>query len=157
MDDPLPPRLAHPSGRDRLEHEVGTLPIPTTGHDFQGATRYEIVLTVTDSTGLSGSTSVTIFPDKVNLTFNTVPSGLTVEIDGISRQTPFVLDDLNGFQHTIDGPEPVERRDCVHLRVVVGRRCPEPRHRDSDHRPELRRDLPGRRSRPGARRGVLVQ
>jgi glucose/arabinose dehydrogenase len=82
----------------------GTLQIPTTGHEFTGATSYEIVLTVTDSTGLSTSTSVTIFPDKVNLTYNSVPSGLNVSIDGVVRQTPYVVDDLKGFRHTLAAP-----------------------------------------------------
>jgi glucose/arabinose dehydrogenase/PKD repeat protein len=84
--------------------KTGTLQIPASGHDFEGSTSYEIVLTVTDSTGLSSSTSVTVFPDKVNLTFNSVPNGLNIEIDGITKQTPFVLDDLKGFQHTINAP-----------------------------------------------------
>ena len=54
----------------------GTFTIPTSGHDFSGFTRYRITLTVTDSSGLQSSQSVTIFPDKVNLTFDTVPAGL---------------------------------------------------------------------------------
>src|SRR5262249_21712780 len=33
----------------------GTLQIPASGHDFEGSTNYEIVVTVTDSTGLSTS------------------------------------------------------------------------------------------------------
>src|SRR5258706_9757167 len=82
----------------------GTLTVPISGHDFEGQTSYEILLTVTDSTGLSATTSVTIFPDKVNLSFNTVPAGLTLIIDGISKQAPFVLDDVKGFQHTLDAP-----------------------------------------------------
>ena len=105
LDDPLPPRLAHPSGGGPFTNTTsGTLPIPTSGHSFDGATNYEIVLTVTDSTGLSASTSVTVFPDKVNMTYDTVPSGLTLTVDGISRQTPFVVDDLKGFQRTITAP-----------------------------------------------------
>ena len=75
------------------------------GTRFRGATSYEIVVFVTDSSGLTGSTSVTVYPDKVNLSFDTVPSGLTVQIDGISKQTPFVLDDLIGFHHTITAPD----------------------------------------------------
>ena len=94
----------HPSGGPFTNTKTGALQIPASGHDFQGFTRYEIVLTVTDSAGLTDSTSVTVSPDKVNLSFNTVPSGLTVEIDGISRQAPFVLDDVKGFQHTINAP-----------------------------------------------------
>ncbi len=94
----------HPAGGPFTNTKSGTLQIPASGHDFQGATNYEIVLTVTDSTGLTSSASVTIVPHKVNLTFDTIPSGLTVEIDGIPRSTPFVLDDLKGFQHTLNAP-----------------------------------------------------
>ena len=43
-----------------------------------------------------------IWPTKVNLTFNTVPSGLTFYLDGIAHTTPFVYDDLVGFNHTIE-------------------------------------------------------
>ena len=94
----------HPAGGPFTNTTSGTLQIPTTGHDFQGSTNYEIVLTVTDSTGLTASRSVTVIPDKVNLTYDTVPSGLTVTIDGVSKQTPFVIDDLKGFQHTLGAP-----------------------------------------------------
>ena len=52
----------------------GTFTIPTSGHDFSGFTRYRITLTVTDSSGLQSSQSVTVFPDKVNLTFDTAPA-----------------------------------------------------------------------------------
>ena len=94
----------HPSGGPFTNTKTGTLQIPASGHDFQGFTRYEIVLTVTDSAGLTDSTSVTVTPDKVNLSFDTVPSGLTVQIDGISRRAPFVVDEVKGFQHTITAP-----------------------------------------------------
>jgi glucose/arabinose dehydrogenase len=83
---------------------TGALNIPTSGHDFQGETSYEIVLTVTDSSGLTATSSVTVFPEKVNLSFNSLPGGLTVSIDGINKQTPFVLDDLVGFQHVVAAP-----------------------------------------------------
>jgi glucose/arabinose dehydrogenase len=80
----------------------GTFTIPTSGHDFSGNTRYRITLTVTDSSGLTDTKSVTIYPQKVNLTFDTVPSGLTLYLDGIARTTPFVYDTLVGFNHTIE-------------------------------------------------------
>ena len=80
----------------------GTFTIPTSGHDFSGNTRYRITLTVTDSDGLTTTRAVTIYPDKVNLTFNTAPSGLTLYLDGIARTTPFVHDTLVGFTHTIE-------------------------------------------------------
>jgi glucose/arabinose dehydrogenase/PKD repeat protein len=80
----------------------GTFTIPTSGHDFSGNTRYRITLTVTDSNGLTDTKSVTVFPHKVNLSFASAPSGLTLYIDGIAKTTPFVQDTLTGFQHTIE-------------------------------------------------------
>ncbi len=81
------------------------LDIPTSGHDFQGFTRYEIILTVKDSSGLEHSTSIFIFPQKVNLAFATIPSGLTLQLDSITKTAPFVLDTLRGFHHTIAAPD----------------------------------------------------
>ncbi|HEY7042458.1 MAG TPA: PQQ-dependent sugar dehydrogenase [Nocardioidaceae bacterium] len=83
----------------------GTFTIPTTGHDFSGTTRYRITLTVTDSSGLTDSKFVTVWPTKVNLSFDTVPSGLTLNLDGIAKTTPFVYDTLVGFNHTIQAPD----------------------------------------------------
>jgi glucose/arabinose dehydrogenase len=80
----------------------GTFTIPTTGHDFSGNTRYRITLTVRDSTGLTATRSVTIWPEKVNLGFDTVPTGRTLYLDGIARTTPFVADTLVGYVHTVD-------------------------------------------------------
>ena len=42
----------------------GTFTIPTSGHDFSGNTRYRITLTVTDSTGLTDTRSVLIYPER---------------------------------------------------------------------------------------------
>ncbi|MEX0676880.1 MAG: LamG-like jellyroll fold domain-containing protein [Pirellulales bacterium] len=94
----------HPAGGPFTGSTSGLLVIPQSGHDFLGSTSYEIILTVTDSTGLPASTSVTVYPEKVDLTFDTVPSGLTISIDGINKQTPFVQDDIINFQHTIAAP-----------------------------------------------------
>jgi glucose/arabinose dehydrogenase/PKD repeat protein len=82
----------------------GTFTIPTTGHDFSGFTRYQVSLTVTDSSGLQSTSSVTVFPQKVNLNFATVPAGGTVFLDGIAHTAPFVYDTLVGFNHTISAP-----------------------------------------------------
>ena len=80
----------------------GSFTIPTSGHDFSGNTRYRITLTVRDSTGLTSTKSVIVQPRKVNLSFDTVPSGRTLYLDGIAKTTPFVYDTLVGFNHTIE-------------------------------------------------------
>jgi hypothetical protein len=62
------------------------------------------VLTVTDSDGLAGSDTIRIYPEKVDITFDTVPSGIPVFIDGIQLATPTDYDTLIGFQHEISAP-----------------------------------------------------
>jgi glucose/arabinose dehydrogenase/PKD repeat protein len=94
----------HPGGGPFTGITSGTLTIPTGGHDFEGATNYEFILTVTGGNGLTASASASVYPDKVNLTFSTQPSGLSLDVDGISKVTPFVLDDVKGFHHTINAP-----------------------------------------------------
>ena len=84
----------------------GTLTIPTTGHSFRGSTRYEIVLTATDSDGIQASRSVTISPQKATLTLATSPAGLTVNVDGVSAAAPIVADELIGFRYLVDVPSP---------------------------------------------------
>ena len=82
--------------------KTGTYTIPTSGHDFSGNTRYRITLTVTDANGLQDTKSVTIWPQKVNLNFNSVPTGLTLYLDGIAKTAPFTYDTLVGFNHSIE-------------------------------------------------------
>jgi glucose/arabinose dehydrogenase/chitodextrinase len=93
----------------------GTFGIPTTGHDFSGNTRYRITLTVVNSSGLATSTYVTIWPVKVNLNFTTSPSGLTLYVDGIAKSTPFVLDTVPGFVHTIDARDQASGSSSYHF------------------------------------------
>ncbi|MCB0644502.1 MAG: PKD domain-containing protein, partial [Phaeodactylibacter sp.] len=79
----------------------GSFAIPTSGHDFTDNTSFEITLTITDQDGLTDVDQVIIFPDKVDVTYQSVPSGLVINIDGIPRITPFVLDDLIDFERTL--------------------------------------------------------
>ena len=115
----------------------GTFTIPTTGHDFSGFTRYQVSLTVTDSSGLQSTSSVTVFPQKVNLNFAAVPAGATVFLDGIAHTAPFVYDTLVGFNHTISAPNQTHRRQHIHLRLMVRRW-----RSDSHHRRARRRRKP---------------
>jgi PKD repeat protein len=94
----------HP-GVPQVGSKSGIFVIPTAGHDFHEFTRYRFTLTATDSDGLQGLTSVTIFPDKVNLSFDSAPSGLALTLDGIPHATPFVYDTLKGFVHQLGAPD----------------------------------------------------
>ena len=80
----------------------GTFTIPTDGHDYSGDVRYRISLTVTDSDGISTTSSVIIWPEKVNVAFHTVPEGLTIYVNGLPSVTPFVHDELIGFNDLVE-------------------------------------------------------
>ena len=93
----------HP-GLSEVPGTSGTFDIPVAGHDFHDDTSYIFTLTVTDSDGLSDSTSVQIFPEKVDVTFHSNPSGLNLFLDQIPIVTPLVYDTLIDFQHTVSTP-----------------------------------------------------
>ena len=81
--------------------QSGSFTVSDSGHDYTGNTGYQVTLTVTDSVGLFASTSVDIGPDKTDITIDSVPSGITIDVDGIPRVTPVVLDTLKGFNHDL--------------------------------------------------------
>ncbi len=84
----------------------GTFVIPATGEP-SAETSYEIILTVTDSAGLTQTVDRIIYPNVVNLNFNTQPvTGLTFTLDGIPHQAPYSVASVVGFVHTLDVPEP---------------------------------------------------
>jgi glucose/arabinose dehydrogenase len=91
---------------DGAQGSTGSVTIPRTGHSFKGETSYEIVLTATDSDGIQAARSVTIRPQKANLTFATSPAGLTVSLDGVPSTAPFTVGEIVGFQYAVDTPSP---------------------------------------------------
>jgi glucose/arabinose dehydrogenase len=82
----------------------GFFVIDSTGHDWHDNTGYVIEVVVTDSDGLSAADTVEVVPDKVNVTFESSPAGVSITIDGVPRVTPFVYDTLKGFLHEVGAP-----------------------------------------------------
>ncbi|MDH3704955.1 MAG: PQQ-dependent sugar dehydrogenase [Acidimicrobiia bacterium] len=78
-----------------------TLDVPTTGHGWEGDTSFLVQLTVTDAQGLTDTDVVEIEPRKVPVTVAS-DAGNTVSIDGVARLTPYGLDTVAGFEHTIE-------------------------------------------------------
>ena len=83
-----------------LTGRVGSFTIPRTGEP-SADTWYEIIVTATDENGLSATQSVRINPLKTNLTFQTSPPGLGMEVDGIPIATPYTVDGVRGFQREL--------------------------------------------------------
>lgn len=78
----------------------------TDGHDFHDDTGFEITLTVTDSNGLSDTDTIFIFPEKVDLTFESNIAGMQFVIDGVSFTSGDVTyDSAINFQHTVSAPQ----------------------------------------------------
>jgi Bacterial Ig domain len=69
---------------------------------FEGNIRYRITLNVINGRGQKATSFIDIDPKKVKLKFNTVPTGLTLYVDGNPRTAPFDFDTLSGFSHSIE-------------------------------------------------------
>ncbi|HEY2387115.1 MAG TPA: PQQ-dependent sugar dehydrogenase [Candidatus Binatia bacterium] len=65
---------------------------------------YQIILSATDSDGMTGSASVSIVPHTVALTFETLPPGLSTTLDGEPFETPFAVTSVVGMQRAIGVP-----------------------------------------------------
>lgn len=79
--------------------------IESRGHDYHDETGYRITVTAEDVDGLTSEASTVIWPEKVQLTFDTEPSGIPILLDGLERPTPFVYDTMVGFEHDLEVPE----------------------------------------------------
>ena len=79
------------------------LEIPTTGHGFDGNTRYRVTLTATNADGVTHSVSQVVTPQKVS---QRITSNLDVDIvvDEITQKPPLTLDTVVGYTHRIDAP-----------------------------------------------------
>jgi glucose/arabinose dehydrogenase/chitodextrinase len=81
----------------------GTFTIPTTGetdHDVW----YRIYLTVTDSDGLTHTTTRDILPNKSTITLASNVSGLQLLLDGQPRTTPYSFVGVVGISRTLEAP-----------------------------------------------------
>jgi glucose/arabinose dehydrogenase/phosphodiesterase/alkaline phosphatase D-like protein len=80
----------------------GTFTIPDHGDDCY----FEIDLSATDSAGLTATTSVNLYPQNVNITLNTVPSGLQVVYNGSTFTAPYTKAVPIGSTRTIFATSP---------------------------------------------------
>lgn len=74
--------------------------------DHGGGVSFELVLTATDSTGLTDTASVEITPQLVPLTIESSPPGLTIAVDGSPRTTPATVNVVQNSEHTLFAPSP---------------------------------------------------
>ncbi|MFN0244327.1 MAG: PQQ-dependent sugar dehydrogenase [Planctomycetota bacterium] len=78
----------------------GNITIPLRGHD-PGDTSYRIILSASDSDGLSARALRALSPVPSPITFTTDPPGIALFVDGEAHATPFAYTSLVGFQHDV--------------------------------------------------------
>ena len=83
----------------------GTLDTPNSGHSFFDDTGFQISVEVTDEDGISTNKSVRIYPEKVDITFDSQPNGISFFIDDTIITTPIIYDTAIGFKHDITAPQ----------------------------------------------------
>jgi glucose/arabinose dehydrogenase/PKD repeat protein len=81
-------------------HGVGQASF-TAGRDHDADSHYEIRLSARDSTGLVGTTAVTINPETVDLTLASTPPGARLSYAGLSGVAPWTHTGAIGFDTTV--------------------------------------------------------
>ena len=111
---------AHP-----LQDFVGVASGSFTAPDHEYPSNLELVLTVTDSGGLTSTASVTLQPQTVALTFASSPSGLQLVVNGGSCCDAVHAHGHRGIdQHDLRALAADPEREQLRLRLLVGRRAP---------------------------------
>jgi hypothetical protein len=77
-----------------------------TAPDHGDESFMEIILTATDSGGSSASTSVSLQPQRAQLTIDTSPAGLNIVYGSTTHVAPFTVMSVIGSKHTIFAPSP---------------------------------------------------
>jgi glucose/arabinose dehydrogenase len=98
-----------PGGANCHEHTQQTFPGASgsfAAPDHEYPSYLELRLTATDSSGLSGTTTMRLDPATVDLAFDTVPSGLQVVVGSESYTTPFSLPVIRNSVNSIASPTP---------------------------------------------------
>jgi glucose/arabinose dehydrogenase/endonuclease YncB( thermonuclease family) len=80
----------------------GSFVVPDHGDDVH----LELQLTATNAAGLTDTDAVSINPQTVTLTFDSVPTGMTVVYDGSSGTTPRTQVTAVNSQHVLFAPSP---------------------------------------------------
>ncbi len=85
----------------------GTFTIPIDGHTETNVW-YRVYLQVTDSSGLTHESYVEIFPNLIQFTVETAPTGLEVTIDGQPETAPVTVESVVGIQRNLAALSPQE-------------------------------------------------
>jgi glucose/arabinose dehydrogenase len=89
-----------------LQTFTGTASGSFAAPDHEYPSHLELKLTATDAGGLSGTTSVQLDPQTVDLTFGSSPTGLTLAVGSTSQTAPFTRTAIVGSTLSVSAPSP---------------------------------------------------
>ena len=95
---------------DNIIGPTGSITIPTDESNVS-TTWYRVILTVTDSSGLSSSTFVDVKPNLVNLTFTSTDPEAVYLIDGIPHKGTYIEQAVVGVKRILNVPSPQTTSD----------------------------------------------
>jgi glucose/arabinose dehydrogenase len=78
----------------------------TVGPDHEYPAHLELRLTATDANGLQDTASVLLHPQTVDLTFQTIPTGLQLGVNAASQAAPFTRRVIMGSNNSVSAPGP---------------------------------------------------
>ncbi|MFK7934946.1 MAG: PQQ-dependent sugar dehydrogenase, partial [Saprospiraceae bacterium] len=89
------PALSPVSNTDRIEYII-----PTTGETSEKVF-FRVHFSVTDSEGLTRTVTRDILPELVDITVNSEPSGMLINVDGTTTTTPYTFTSVVGLRRAI--------------------------------------------------------
>jgi glucose/arabinose dehydrogenase len=98
----------HPFIAARGGAKTGSFMIPNTG-ETSANVWYRIYLTVKDSAGVTKTAIRDIAPQTSMITLRTLPAGLSANLDGQPRSTPYSVVSVVGMLRSIGAPNPQAR------------------------------------------------
>ncbi|CAN5247530.1 hypothetical protein BH09BAC3_BH09BAC3_19110 [soil metagenome] len=93
----------HPGLQPTSGITSGTYSVPRVGETSDNVW-YRVILTAVDSQGLSATVFQDVFPQKVIITLATLPSGLTLNLDGQPLSTPKNVTSVVGVTRSLEAP-----------------------------------------------------
>jgi Ca2+-binding RTX toxin-like protein len=101
-----PNHHTHPYFRGTGNNLTITAPMPEGVISTSTGNHLEVRLTATDSNGLSRTVTRDVQPNRVDVSFATNPSGLSVLINGETFATPRTLVSWEGYNLNVNAPSP---------------------------------------------------
>jgi len=83
---------------------TGSFTIPDHNHESATDVWFEIQATATDTNNISDTESINVFPYKSNMTFQTIPVGLQITLDGSPLSTPQTVEGVEKYQRELSTP-----------------------------------------------------